>query len=181
MQENLPQAHTIQRPPPSTLPAIPYFTVLARTGDWLKPRHRKVACGFSYQQISPLLKNPSLQPASSRAPAFIFPAKRAGGKEWRTSDNYHFSCSVFFPSLLSSRFLHRLRGEAGASVIHCRALRCRRLDVNHTGNPGNCWARPLANPDWSSVREPEVTSPPRRSTDGCWELWWDHVHSQRKQ
>lgn len=33
-------------------------------------------------------------------------------------------------------------GEAGASVIQCRALRCRRLNVNHTGNLGNRWARP---------------------------------------
>ncbi|KAI9517594.1 hypothetical protein NQZ68_004815 [Dissostichus eleginoides] len=33
------------------------------------------------------------------------------------------------------------RAETGASVIHCRALRCRRLNVNQTGNLGNRWAR----------------------------------------
>lgn len=27
-------------------------------------------------------------------------------------------------------------------MIQCRALRCRRLNVNHTGNLGNHWARP---------------------------------------
>ncbi len=63
--------------------------------------------------ILPLL---SLQPASSSAPAFIFPVKRAGGRERRTLNNQHSSCSsVFSPSLLSSsRFLHSLRGGSGS-------------------------------------------------------------------
>lgn len=77
---------------------------------------------------------------------------------------------------VSSRFLHRLSGRAGASVIRCRAVRCRRLDVNHTGSLGNGWARLTAKPDWSADGEPEVTSP-HRSTDG-YQLWWDHVESQ---
>lgn len=50
------------------------------------------------------------------------------------------SLAPLFSLLLSSLpdFSTGSGGEAGASVIHCRALRCRRLDVNHTGNPGNC-------------------------------------------
>lgn len=145
--------------------------MLARTGDWLsQDRQRKVEWGFSYQQIPPssgILSFLSLQPASSSAPAFIFPVKRAGGRERRTLNNQHLCCSsVFSPSLLSSRFLHSLReGGSGDHQRHTAALRCGRLNVNHTGNLGNRWAQPPANADWSADREPEVTSP-HRSTDG---------------
>lgn len=135
-----------------------------------KTDREKVVLGISYQQIPPssgILPFLSLQPASSSAPVFIFPVMRAGGWERGT-----FKWSAFLLALVLSLRLSSLPdfstvsgGEAGASVIQCRALRCRRLNVNHTGNLGNRWARPPANADWSTDGEPEVTSP-RRSTDG---------------
>lgn len=134
--------------------------------------------GFSYQQIPPssgILPVLSLQPASSSAPAFISPVRRAGGRERSTLNNQHFCCSpVFSPRLSSPPDFSTVSGkgvvvvEGGMERDHQRytaALRCRGLNVNHTGNLGNRWARPPANADWSSDRDAEVTSP-RRSTDG---------------
>lgn len=54
------------------------------------------------------------------------------------------SLAPLFSLLLSSLpdFSTGSGGEAGASVIHCRALRCRRLDVNHRVTQGTAEPAP---------------------------------------
>lgn len=141
------------------------FTV--RTGSQRQDTQErgKVCWCSSYQQtpcslgILPLLR---FQPASSCAPAFIFPAKRAEGKrpeDFKPSASRSLSCSL--PVALRSRISPTVsQGEAGASGIHCRALRRREAEsVNHTGSLGN-WRSPHHGRRWlvGPSREPEVTS-----------------------